>query len=187
VTLHDRLWRVPSKINRRLIHVVLATFCLGARPGEAQDTGLVFHTSSRLILVDVVALKEGLPEKTLSRDDFQLFDNGVPVTIKTYDTGSQSTSRTLSLDGRAVQDARLGLARVWLVRRTDPPFSARAEEVGTPRHSRSGFRYELGFEPAAMDGKRHKLTARLTDPAAKRHPRVRLRYRAAYVPVVEKK
>jgi hypothetical protein len=33
-------------------------------------------------LVQVVALKNGLPDKTLKRDDFQVFDNGQPISIK---------------------------------------------------------------------------------------------------------
>jgi len=49
------------------------------------------------VLVDIVTLKDGLPDKTLRRDDFQLFDNGAPVSIKTFDTGFQSSSRPLSL------------------------------------------------------------------------------------------
>jgi hypothetical protein len=44
-------------------------------------------------------------------------------------------------------------------------------------------RYELGFQPEALDGKRHKLTVKLTDAAKKEHTGVRLRYRLAYVPV----
>ena len=30
----------------------------------------------------MVALKNGLPDKTLTRDDFQVFDNGNPVSIE---------------------------------------------------------------------------------------------------------
>ena len=44
-------------------------------------------------------------------------------------------------------------------------------------------RYELGFQPEALDGKRHKLTVKLTDAAKKEHTGVRLRYRLGYVPV----
>jgi len=43
-------------------------------------------------------------------------------------------------------------------------------------------RYELRFQPEALDGKRHKLTVKLTDAAKKEHTGVRLRYRLAYVP-----
>ena len=44
-------------------------------------------------------------------------------------------------------------------------------------------RYELGFQPEALDGKRHKLTVKLADAAKREHRGVRLRYRLAYVPV----
>ena len=43
-------------------------------------------------------------------------------------------------------------------------------------------RYELGFKPQSLDGKRHKLTVQLTDTAKKQHKGTRLRYRVAYVP-----
>jgi len=58
---------------------------------------LTLHSSSNLVLVDVVALnaKSGLPEKTLKRDDFQIFDNDHPISIKTFDSGT--TTRPLAL------------------------------------------------------------------------------------------
>ena len=53
---------------------------------------ITFHSSSNLVLVDVIALnaKNGLPDKTLKREDFQIFDNDHPVSIKTFDSGAQS-------------------------------------------------------------------------------------------------
>ena len=45
----------------------------------------------------VVALKNGLPDKTLKRDDFQVFDNGHPVSIKTFDSAAQFSTRPLAL------------------------------------------------------------------------------------------
>jgi len=44
------------------------------------------------------------------------------------------------------------------------------------------FRYELGFQPETLDGKRHRLTVKLTGAGKKHHQGVRLRYRTAYVP-----
>jgi hypothetical protein len=44
-------------------------------------------------------------------------------------------------------------------------------------------RYELGFKPAALDGKRHKLLLKLAVHAGNRGGGVRLRYRAAYIPL----
>jgi hypothetical protein len=43
------------------------------------------------------------------------------------------------------------------------------------------FRYELGFIPEALDGKRHPLIVKLADAAKKQHKGMRLRYRLAYV------
>ena len=45
------------------------------------------------------------------------------------------------------------------------------------------FRYELGFQPEALDGKRHKLFVKLADAAREQHKGVRLRYRLEYVPM----
>jgi len=45
------------------------------------------------------------------------------------------------------------------------------------------FRYELGFIPPAIDGKRHELRVELTKKAKEQHKRVRLRYRPEYIPV----
>ena len=48
-------------------------------------------------LVPVIALKDGLPDKALKRDDFRVFDNGRPVSIKTFDSGAQFSTRPLAL------------------------------------------------------------------------------------------
>jgi hypothetical protein len=48
------------------------------------------------------------------------------------------------------------------------------------------FRYVLGFQPDALDGKTHKLTVELTDSAKLKHPSTRLAFRPAYVPVKAK-
>ena len=45
------------------------------------------------------------------------------------------------------------------------------------------FRYELGFKPPALDGKRHKLKVELVGDAKAQHKSVRLRYRPEYIPV----
>jgi hypothetical protein len=60
---------------------------------------LTFRSSSNLVLVDVFALdgKTGLPDKTLTRDDFQVFDSGSPVSIKTFDSGAELATRPLVL------------------------------------------------------------------------------------------
>jgi hypothetical protein len=58
-------------------------------------------------------------------------------------------------------------------------YAAALDEILHQLH----FRYELGFQPPALDGKRHKLTVKLSDSASRQYRGVRLRYRAAYVPV----
>lgn len=45
------------------------------------------------------------------------------------------------------------------------------------------FRYNLGFVPPALDGKRHRLTIELTGPAKAAHKDLQLRYREEYIPV----
>jgi len=62
-----------------------------------QSPEITLHSSSNLVLVPVVALKNGLPDKTLKRDDFRVFDNGRPVSIKTFDSGAQFSTRPLAL------------------------------------------------------------------------------------------
>jgi hypothetical protein len=47
------------------------------------------------------------------------------------------------------------------------------------------FRYELGFIPSAIDGKRHELRVELTKAAKAEHKGLRLRYRPEYIPVKE--
>ena len=304
----------------------------------AQQPDVVFHSSSHLVLVDVVAVKNGLPVKTLTRDDFRLFDNGSPVSIKSFDTGAQATTRPLAvwlvvqckmanwtaqgsgyfagemkrfvpalkkLEKQDIVgvahwcdtgDAQLDLqpsnnvddvaAAAERVLSTEPSgenhdrpgelalqktlqlvvdatraakpeplpvviflygdwsgmpkseadhfidelletsaisFGLRdkrsphiwwvpgeqrqvahyiATETGgeyfdvTPEEYESGlegileqmhFRYELGFEPQVMDGKRHKLRVEFSEAAKKRYRGVRLRFREAYVPVRDQK
>jgi hypothetical protein len=47
------------------------------------------------------------------------------------------------------------------------------------------YRYELGFIPPAIDGKRHELRVELTKQAEAEHKGLRLRYRPEYIPVRE--
>jgi hypothetical protein len=64
-----------------------------------------------------------------------------------------------------------------------PPadYSAALEEIILQLH----FRYELGFAPRVIDGKRHKLKVELTDEAKEKHKGVRLRSRPEYIPSIE--
>ena len=45
------------------------------------------------------------------------------------------------------------------------------------------FRYELGFMPPAIDGRRHELRVELTKSAKAEHKGLRLKYRPEYIPV----
>lgn len=64
-----------------------------------------------------------------------------------------------------------------------PPsgYAEALEAILTQLH----FRYELGFIPPAIDGKRHELKVELTKEAKKEHKGVRLRFRPEYIPVRE--
>ena len=44
------------------------------------------------------------------------------------------------------------------------------------------FRYELGFKPPSLDGKRHELKVELVGAAKKQYKSVQLRYRPEYIP-----
>lgn len=62
-------------------------------------------------------------------------------------------------------------------RETPETYAAGLEEILHQLHSR----YELGFKPATLDGKRHKLRVELTDAVENQRKGVRLGYRAAYI------
>jgi hypothetical protein len=304
-------------------------------PPATRSPDITFHSSSNLVLVEVIALNgtTGLPDKGLTRDDFQVFDNGRPVSIATFDTGTQT--RPLALwfvvqcnmqgwekegsglfagqgslfkpalkhldnqdrvavahwcdDGQSkldllptsnVEEATTSLEQVltsgpspkdhsrtgelalqktlqliidethsllpeplpvviflygdysgmpkseanylvdefletsviayglkdrrspgigWLWGEQGAVANYIATETGgqylsvTPETYATGleeilrqlhFRYELGFKPEVLDGKRHKLDVKLTDAAKKQHKGTRLRHRLAYMPVL---
>jgi hypothetical protein len=44
------------------------------------------------------------------------------------------------------------------------------------------FRYELGFKPSAIDGKRHELKVEVVGEAKQQNKSVQLRYRPEYIP-----
>jgi hypothetical protein len=64
-----------------------------------------------------------------------------------------------------------------------PPsgYGAALEAILTQLH----LRYELGFVPPMIDGKRHELKVELTKEAKTEHKGVRLRFRPEYIPVRE--
>jgi hypothetical protein len=65
------------------------------------------------------------------------------------------------------------------LRVTPETYARGLEEILQQLH----FRYELGFKPDILDGKRHKLTVKLAGAVKNQRKGVRLRYRSAYVPV----
>jgi len=65
------------------------------------------------------------------------------------------------------------------LRVTPETYATGLEEILRQLH----FRYELGFKPDTLDGRRHQFRVKLADGAKNQHKGVRLRYRAAYVPV----
>ncbi|MGD0630928.1 MAG: hypothetical protein ABR987_16495 [Terracidiphilus sp.] len=72
--------------------------------------------------------------------------------------------------------AQTGGEYFWV---TPETYASGLEEILEQLHAR----YELGFKPSALDGKRHKLQVKLTDHSDTSIAGVRLRYRAAYVSV----
>jgi hypothetical protein len=64
-------------------------------------------------------------------------------------------------------------------RETPDSYTNGLEEILEQLH----FRYELGFQPETLDGKRHKLSVKLVGVGKRKHSGVQLRYRAAYVPI----
>jgi len=66
---------------------------------------------------------------------------------------------------------------------TAPPegYTAALESILMQLH----FRYEIGFIPPAIDGKRHELKVELTKEARTKYKGVRLRFRPEYIPVAE--
>lgn len=64
-----------------------------------------------------------------------------------------------------------------------PPqhYAAALEAILTQLHSR----YELGFAPPVIDGKRHQIRVELTKEAGAHHKGVRLRFRPEYIAVSE--
>jgi hypothetical protein len=75
-----------------ILPLLLLALSVSATSALAQQTETTFHSSSDLVLVDVIArnAKSGIPDSTLKRGDFQIFDNGHPVSIKTFDSGAQT-------------------------------------------------------------------------------------------------
>ena len=59
-----------------------------------------------------------------------------------------------------------------------PLFATALDDILVQVH----FRYQLGFKPPGLDGKRHKLTIALADEVKMQHKSVRLVHRSEYIP-----
>jgi hypothetical protein len=86
---------MPLQFSFLLLLPVLAAMAGFAQkepsgPQSPHSPDITLHISTNLVLVDVVVqdAKNGLPDSTLKREDFQVFDDGHPVPIKTFDTGT---------------------------------------------------------------------------------------------------
>jgi len=67
-------------------------------------------------------------------------------------------------------------------------FLASAEHYATALEAilmQLHFRYELGFVPPVVDGKRHEINVELTKDASEKYKGIRLRYRPKYIAVRE--
>ena len=69
------------------------------QPITTNNEDLTFHTGTSLVLVDVFTLdpKTGLPLNDLKREDFQLFNDGKPITLTTFDSGAHYDNRPVAL------------------------------------------------------------------------------------------
>lgn len=75
-------------MKRLALQLVLALACGDLR---AQG-GTTIRVTTKLVVVNAVAMKVGssVPDGSLNRDDFEVFDNGRKVAIKTFDKGGEA-------------------------------------------------------------------------------------------------
>jgi hypothetical protein len=73
----------------------LALTIRGVTQQPAPSAESTFRIESNLVLLDVMTPQSGDPVGKLQRDDFRVFENGRPVTIKTFDVGD--AARPLAL------------------------------------------------------------------------------------------
>jgi hypothetical protein len=78
--------------------VVLSAFAL-VHGQSSNDQVPTFHASSSLVLLDVFTLngKTGLPANDLRQEDFLVTDNGVPVSLVSFDSGARYDTRPVAL------------------------------------------------------------------------------------------
>ena len=164
-------------------------------PGQLRRGELALQMLFRMIIDDahrrnpeplpVVVLLHGdytgMPAEEVNRllDDF-LETSGIAFGIK----DASLPDRGLGLLGNGEQ----GSIFHYLVQGTGgeyfsvPPgqYSTALQSILSRLHAR----YELGFKPVALDGKRHALTVQFADSAQEQYKSVRLLYRPEYIPTV---
>ena len=76
-------------------------FCLPVQSltEDPSNSAAVFHAKAQLVLVDIFARdpNSGLPLKTLTREDFRIFDNKHQVPIATFDGGASYDTHPVAL------------------------------------------------------------------------------------------
>ena len=73
---------------------------------QEQDRIPTFRTGVSTVLVDTLALDaDGNPVSGLTRDDFEIFEDGVPQTITTFDVTDWTSYVAAKIDGRPATDA----------------------------------------------------------------------------------
>jgi VWFA-related protein len=89
----------PSAVAAAIATAAVLTLTVGPRAQQARPQAPVFHTEANYVRVDVYPTKDGAPVGDLTRDDFEILDNGVPQTIDQFQhivvqaAGPQETRR----------------------------------------------------------------------------------------------
>jgi hypothetical protein len=93
----------PGARSRRFrryptLAVLLSAFAF-AQNQSSNDQVPTFHASSSLVLLDVFTLngKTGLPANDLRRKDFLVTDNGLPVSLVSFDSVAHYDTRPVVL------------------------------------------------------------------------------------------
>lgn len=81
--------------------------------GQVSAPVTTFKVESSLVLLDVFALNEktGLPENTLTKEDFRVFDDGHDMSIRSFDTGASFSTRPIAL--WLIVQCNLGFPQEW--------------------------------------------------------------------------
>jgi hypothetical protein len=146
---------------------------------------------SSLLLVDVISQdpKSGPPVRDFQKKDFRMFDNRHEIPIATFYAGARYATRPVTLWLVVICNESGGKILHYMAKQTGGQYfdalpsgyAAALQAILMQLH----FRYERGFIPTTIDGKRHELKVELKKKAKEQHKRVRLRFRPEYIPVRE--